>query len=120
MSGLVGSGYVATYAASKSFEIVLAEGLHWELQREGVDILCAVASLTNTPAMRRSGMMEIEGLTPMDARTFSLGAIEALGTTPVWYAVGNNAEEGIRTQPRALATANASANSARLGGSKHR
>lgn len=116
MSGLVGSGYVAAYAASKSFEIVLAEGLHWELQRDGVDILCAVASLTDTPAMQRSGMVAVEGLTPMDARTFASGALGALGTTPVWYAVGDTAVEGLRAMPRPAATANASAISAQLWG----
>ncbi|WP_097092243.1 SDR family NAD(P)-dependent oxidoreductase [Novosphingobium sp. Chol11] len=118
MSGLVGSGYVAAYAASKSFEIVLAEGLHWELQRDGVDILCAVASLTDTPAMQRSGMVEVEGLTPMDARTFATGAIDALGSAPVWYAVGDAAVEGMRAMPRTAVTANASAMSAQLWGIK--
>ena len=118
MSGLVGSGYVATYAASKSFEIVLAEGLHWELRRDGVDILCAVASLTDTPAMQRSGMVAIEGLEPMDSRTFAAGAIDALGTAPVWYAAGDAAVEALRAMPRPAATANASAMSARLWGIK--
>ena len=118
MSGLVGSGYVVTYAASKSFEIVLAEGLHWELQRDGIDILCAVASLTDTPAMQRSGMVEIEGLVPMDARTFASGAIGALGSAPVWYAVGDAAVEGLRSMPRPAVTANASAMSAQLWGIK--
>ena len=31
MSGLCGTGLIAAYAAAKSFEIALCEGLHWEL-----------------------------------------------------------------------------------------
>ena len=71
MSALCGSGYVATYAAAKAFEIALCEGLHWELSREGIDVLCAVAGLTDTPAMRRSGLSftaaAAKGFVPMSA-----------------------------------------------------
>lgn len=116
MSGMVGSGYVAAYAASKSFEIVLAEGLHWELARDGVDIMCAVATLTDTPAMRRSGMVEVEGLVPMDAAAFAEGALAALGSAPVFYAVGDGAADAMRAGPRIAATAQASEMSARLWG----
>lgn len=116
MSAMAGSGYVAAYAASKSFEIVLAEGLHWELARDGVDVMCAVASLTDTPAMRRSGMVEIEGLVPMDPDTFARRALAALGSVPVWYAVGEAAADAMRTMPRTTITDNASVMSARLWG----
>ncbi|WP_176502351.1 SDR family NAD(P)-dependent oxidoreductase [Novosphingobium sp. Chol11] len=116
MSGLVGSGYVAAYAAAKSFEIVLAEGLHWELARDGVDVMCAVATLTDTPAMRRSGMVEVEGLTPMEAGDFADGALRALGTAPVWYAAGDAAVSAVRSTPRPAATAQASLTSAQLWG----
>lgn len=116
MSGLVGSGYVAAYAAAKSFEIVLAEGLHWEMAREGVDVLCAVATLTDTPAMQRSGMQAVEGLVPMQAEDFAAGALGALGTAPVWYAAGDAAVEALRSAPRIAATAGASTISAQLWG----
>lgn len=116
MSGLVGSGYVATYAAAKSFEIVLAEGLHWELAREGVDVMCAVATLTDTPAMRRSGMVAVDGLVPMAAEDFARGALLALGGRPVWYAAGDAAASAVREAPRETATAQASVISAQLWG----
>ena len=116
MSGMVGSGYVATYAASKSFEIILAEGLHWELARDGVDVTCAVATLTDTPAMQRSGMVEVDGLIPMDASVFVRGALGALGTAPVWYAVGDTIVDAMRAAPREAATAHASAMAAQLWG----
>ena len=116
MSAMVGSGYVAAYAAAKSFEILLAEGLHWELARDGVDVMCAVATLTDTPAMRRSGMVEVEGLVPMDATTFAIDALMALGSAPVWYAVGEEAVNAMRAAPRVSATAHASAISAQMWG----
>ena len=37
MSGLQGTAMVANYAATKAYDMVLAEGLWYELQRHGVD-----------------------------------------------------------------------------------
>ena len=116
MSGMAGSGYVAAYAASKSFEIILAEGLHWEMAREGVDVMCAVATLTDTPAMRRSGMVEIDGLVPVETDAFAGGALDALGSGPLWYAVGEAAADAMRANMRTANTANASRMSAQLWG----
>lgn len=103
MSGLAGSGHVATYAAAKSFEIVLAEGLHWENAARGVDVLCAIASLTDTPAMRASGMQldALPEFTPMDPAAVAEGALAHLGKGPVWCAAGDAAIEGARAMPRA-------------------
>lgn len=103
MSGLAGSGFVATYAAVKSFEILLAEGLNWELARDGVDILCAVATLTDTPAMARSGMIvgADTAYVPMDPADVAAGALAHLGRTPVWYAAGEAAAAAIQAVPRA-------------------
>lgn len=108
MSGLCGSGLVATYAAAKAFEIALAEGLHWELGREGIDVLCAVAGLTDTPAMRRSGLSfsaaAQKGYVAMDAAAVARGALEQLGRTAVWYAVGEASAQALRQLPRAQLT----------------
>ncbi|WP_353227291.1 SDR family NAD(P)-dependent oxidoreductase [Novosphingobium sp.] len=103
MSGLAGSGHVATYAAAKSFEIVLAEGLHWENAHRGVDVLCAVASLTDTPAMQTSGMQidALPGLTAMAPHDVAEGALNHLGQGPVWCAVGQAAIDAARAMPRA-------------------
>jgi len=116
MSGLVGSGYVAAYAATKSFEMVLAEGLNWELGRDGVDVLCAVATLTDTPAMQRSGMVTDSGFPAMTAEAVASGALRHLGKGPVWYAVGDEAVEAMRAVPRTALTENASLISAQLWG----
>ena len=118
MSGLCGSGLVATYAAAKAFEIALCEGLHWELAREGIDVLCAVAGLTDTPAMRRSGLSftaaAAAGYVAMDAAEVARGALGQLGKVAVWYAVGQAAADAMRAPPRAHLTELMSAGSATL------
>jgi len=103
MSGLAGSGHVATYAAAKSFEIVLAEGLHWENVARGVDVLCAIASMTDTPAMRLSGMRPdaLPGMVAMAPEAVAEGALGFLGQGPVWCAAGRDAIDGARAMPRA-------------------
>lgn len=116
MSALVGSGYVATYAATKSFELVMAEGLNWELGRQGVDVMCAVATLTDTPAMQRSGMVADSGMTAMSADEVAQGALRFLGQGPVWYAAGEQVAEAMRTVPRPVLTDNASQISGRMWG----
>ncbi|MDE2436679.1 MAG: SDR family NAD(P)-dependent oxidoreductase [Sphingomonadales bacterium] len=98
MSGLAGSGFLATYAAAKSFEIVLAEGLHWEHAAMGIDVMCAIASLTDTPAMRASGMKfdAIPGMAAMDPGAVAEGALAHLGQGPVWCASGQAALDAAR------------------------
>lgn len=118
MSGVCGSGLVATYAATKAFQIALCEGLHWELAREGIDVMCAVAGLTDTPAMRRSGLSfsaaAAKGYVPMQANEVARGALEHLGKTAVWYAVGEATAAALRAMPRPQLTVTMSEASAAL------
>lgn len=102
MAGLAGSGFLATYAAAKSFEIVLAEGLHWEHADMNIDVMCAIAAMTDTPAMRNSGMKfdAIPGLTAMDSEEVAEGALAHLGHGPVWCAAGQTALDQARTEDR--------------------
>ncbi len=68
----------------------------------GVDILCAVAGLTDTPAMARSGL-RIEGqqtYVPMASDQVAEAALAALGRQPIWYAVGDAAAAAMRSMPR--------------------
>lgn len=118
MSGLVGAGYVAAYGASKAFEITLCEGLHWEMARDGVDVMCAVASLTDTPAMARSGMiMDADAnYTPMTSDDVARGALASLGKQAVWFAAGDAAATAIRSAPRETMIDAMSRTSARLWG----
>ena len=65
LSAFCGSAYIATYAASKAFDIGFAESLWAELKPYGVDVLSLVIGATDTPAMSRAGadMSAIPSLT---------------------------------------------------------
>jgi short-subunit dehydrogenase len=49
LAGFQGSGFIATYAATKAFNLVLAEGLWYEWKNKGVDIIGCCAGATATP-----------------------------------------------------------------------
>jgi short-subunit dehydrogenase len=49
IAGLQGSGYLATYAATKAFNRVFAEGLWYEWKTKGVDVIACCAGATATP-----------------------------------------------------------------------
>ena len=49
LSGFQGTPYVAAYAASKAFNLVLAEGLWFELHSAGIDVLVCCPGPTGTP-----------------------------------------------------------------------
>jgi short-subunit dehydrogenase len=48
-----GGSYLATYSATKAFELCLAEGLWAELKPHGVDVLTLIMGATDTPELRR-------------------------------------------------------------------
>jgi hypothetical protein len=85
LSGVAGASYVATYAATKAFDWLLAEGLHREWKPRGVDVLAAVAGLTDTPHARATGVRvdAMPAMQPADAVRDLLGA---LGREPFWVA----------------------------------
>ena len=49
LSGFVGTAMVSTYAATKAFNQVLAEGLWEELGPHGIDVISCAAGATSTP-----------------------------------------------------------------------
>jgi uncharacterized protein len=80
-SAYAGSPYVATYAATKAFDLSLGEALWFELSEHGVDALAFSPQGTNTPGLRR-GMPDLkegeerEGvMTPEDAVAMALSAL---------------------------------------------
>jgi hypothetical protein len=85
LSGVAGASRVATYAATKAFDWLLAEGLHQEWKTHGVDVLAAVAGLTDTPHARATGVLvdKLPAMTPEDTVRDLLGA---LGREPYWVA----------------------------------
>ncbi len=52
MSGFQGSPWVAHYAASKAYNMVLAQGLWYELRQDGIDVVASCPGPTDTPGWR--------------------------------------------------------------------
>ncbi len=53
-TGLLGSPYYTHYGATKAYNIVLAEGLWYELKPYNVDVIACIASLTSSPALQNA------------------------------------------------------------------
>ena len=82
LAGNQGSANIATYAASKSFNTVLAEGLWQELKRAGIDVVAPCAGAIRTPGYQQAA----SGPEPpgtMDANDVASQALAALGRHPV-------------------------------------
>jgi len=122
MSALAGTGYVAAYAATKSFDMIFAEGLWAELRGYGVDVLGLVAGATQTPAMQRSGaFMQSDdngsaatananespqpNILAMHPDDVACEALAELGNGPILFPGEKNraAAAAIRNAPRAAA-----------------
>jgi uncharacterized protein len=54
LTAFQGSPFLATYGATKAFNLVLGEGLWFELQSRGVDVLACAAGATRTPGFLRA------------------------------------------------------------------
>jgi short-subunit dehydrogenase len=54
LTAFQGTPLVASYGATKAFNLVLAEGLWDELREHGVDVLACCAGATLTPGYRRA------------------------------------------------------------------
>jgi hypothetical protein len=90
LAAMSGSSHIATYNATKCFDMVLAEGLWHELKPVGVDAMCLVVGATLTPSMlasRESFRSYPNIMQPMDVASEGLGF---LGRGPVWVAGAHN------------------------------
>ena len=81
LSALYGTGYLATYAATKAFGLTLAEGLWAELSDAGVDVLATCAGSTLTPgyAARAPARLPRLAPAPMDPAAVAEDALHQLG-----------------------------------------
>ena len=75
------SGYIATpleasYAASKAYELFLAESLRYELRKHGVDVLALCPGVTNTEFHELAGMRSVAA---MPVEPVVAAALEKLG-----------------------------------------
>ena len=80
LAGLYGGPYVATYAATKAFDTILAESLAGELAPDGVDVIACVAGPTRTPTWAKNAAGV--GPAPMDADAVAAETLAALGKSP--------------------------------------
>jgi uncharacterized protein len=76
LAGLQGSPRIATYAASKAFDIILAEGLFGELQRFGVDVVASCPGAIRTPSYAALSGRDAPGtLDPAEVAEQTLAAL---------------------------------------------
>ncbi|HVP67102.1 MAG TPA: SDR family NAD(P)-dependent oxidoreductase [Anaeromyxobacteraceae bacterium] len=80
LAGSQGGPLVASYAASKAFNLVLAEGLWDELGRRGVDVLACRAGATRTPGYAASNPKR--AVPTMDPGEVVQEALAAMGRGP--------------------------------------
>lgn len=85
MAARIGSPRVATYAATKAFDLILAESLWAELGPLGVDVLAVLPGSTRTPGFEES--LQPGRKLPAQIRVMQPGdvareALEALGKHP--------------------------------------
>ena len=83
-SALQGSPIVANYAATKAYNLILAEALWDEMGRYGVDVLGLCPGATDTPAFRKSGAVikNVPGMPFMNPDAVVAEALAALGSRP--------------------------------------
>lgn len=84
IAGFQGSGYLATYAATKAFNRVLAEGLWYEWKLKGVDVIACCAGATATPNYlnTRPGRASILEPKPQTPEQVVEECLQKIGTTP--------------------------------------
>ena len=81
MAGMQGTGWVASYSATKAYDLALAEGLWFELAPHGVDVLALVPGNTDTPGLRSSSPKKGQK-SWMQPAEVAREALEALGREP--------------------------------------
>jgi uncharacterized protein len=84
LSAFQGSAYISTHAATKAFNIVLAEGLWEEWRERGVDVLVCVSGAVKTPGYVASEPEQTGGLGDMTMNPDQVvrEALNALGKQP--------------------------------------
>ncbi len=87
MSGFQGGALLATYAATKAFDTVLAESLWVELAPHGLDVLCCAAGAMSTPGFYAATPRDKQAMAmPMRPEAVAREALAALGKTPTQIA----------------------------------
>jgi len=97
-----GAAQVALYSATKAFDLVLAEGLWYELRGRGVDVVAIRPGSTRTPGWQSTQPPDGELKGVMEPADVGRDALAALGTTPsIAAGPANRAAEALfRTMSR--------------------
>jgi uncharacterized protein len=82
LAGSQGSPNIATYAATKSFNAILAEGLWKELKPRGVDVLASMAGAISTPGYSQAESGRSAPGT-LEARQVAEDTLNALSNGPI-------------------------------------
>lgn len=90
LAGFQGNPRLATYAASKAFNIVLAEGLWGELKAHGVDVLASCPGAIRTPNYLKTMADGKEAPGILDASHVAESSLDALGGGPTFIPGGVN------------------------------
>ena len=107
MAGLAGHALVASYGATKAYNLVLAEALWEELRSFGVDVLAVCPGPTRTPGYESSGS-RLPSAFVADPAAVAEEALDALGRGPVVVTGAGNrlvAQLLRRALPHSLAAA---------------
>ena len=86
LTAFQGTPLVASYGATKAFNLVLAEGLWGELKERGVDVLACCAGATLTPGYERATPRRVPSRfapAPQDPAEVAREALAALGRRPL-------------------------------------
>lgn len=81
LAGFQGAPNIATYAASKAFNMILAEGLWSELKPHGVDVIVSAAGAVRTPGYNNATKGDAPGT--LDANVVAETTLDALGHGPM-------------------------------------
>jgi short-subunit dehydrogenase len=84
LTAFQGTPLVASYGATKAYNLVLAEGLWDELQPQGIDVIASCAGATLTPGYINTKPEQPAGFGPpeMEPRAVAEETLAALGRTP--------------------------------------
>jgi len=83
LSAMRGSALVASYAATKAWNLILAESLWDELRESGVDVLGVLPGTTRTPGLLSSAPQAgLATANLMDPADVAREALDALGRVP--------------------------------------
>ena len=102
-----GLPFSSHYAATKGYELQLAEGLWYELARQGVDVLALCPGPTDTEGPKRTGVNPKKvPIEPMKVEAVVADALDAIGHRPsVIPGVANRlAYLAVRLLPRRVTT----------------